>query len=297
MTNTVERYLLTGSVEDRPRSGRLSILQQERVEFIDERMSENDELTTRDLAKLIRLQFPNLKVSNATIVCQRLNLGWTKTAPRYCQLIRNVNMEKRLEWTKDQVDKKEQFDNVIFSDESSVQIEHHSRRCYHKKGQPRKLKPKPKHSLKVHVWAGISKGGATKVVIFDGKLIATKYTKILEQSLLSFIKESYPKSHRFFRDNDPKHTSRYAQNFFVDCGINWWRSPPESPDLNPIENVWGSMKTYLRDRVKPSNQEELVEGIKEFWKTMTPDVCTRYINHIQRVMPVFIEKEGATSGF
>ena len=297
MTNTVERYLLTGSVEDRPRSGRLSILQQERVEFIDERMSENDELTTRDLAKLIRLQFPNLKVSNATIVCQRLNLGWTKTAPRYCQLIRNVNMEKRLEWTKDQVDKKEQFDNVIFSDESSVQIEHHSRRCYHKKGQPRKLKPKPKHSLKVHVWAGISKRGATKVVIFDGKLIATKYTKILEQSLLSFIKESYPKSHRFFRENDPKHTSRYAQNFFVDCGINWWRSPPESPDLNPIENVWGSMKTYLRDRVKPSNQEELVEGIKEFWKTMTPDVCTRYINHIQRVMPVFIEKEGATSGF
>ena len=297
MTNTVERYLLTGSVEDRPRSGRLSILQQERVEFIDERMSENDELTTRDLAKLIRLQFPNLKVSNATIVCQRLNLGWTKTAPRYCQLIRNVNMEKRLEWTKDQVDKKEQFDNVIFSDESSVQIEHHSRRCYHKKGQPRKLKPKPKHSLKVHVWAGISKRGATKVVIFDGKLIATKYTKILEQSLLSFIKESYPKSHRFFRDNDPKHTSRYAQNFFVDCGINWWQSPPESPDLNPIENVWGSMKTYLRDRVKPSNQEELVEGIKEFWKTMTPDVCTRYINHIQRVMPVFIEKEGATSGF
>ena len=102
MTNTIERYLLTGSVEDCPRSGRPSILQQEHVE-IDERMSENDELTTRDLAKLMRLEFPNLKVSNATIVCQHLNLGWTKTPPPYCQLIRNVNMEKRLEWTRDQV--------------------------------------------------------------------------------------------------------------------------------------------------------------------------------------------------
>ena len=255
MTNIIERYLLTGSVEDRPRSGRPSILQQEHVEFIDERMSENDELTTRDLAKLMRLEFPNLKVSNATIVCQRLNLGWTKTSPLYCQLIRNVNMEKRLEWTKDQVDKKEQFDNVIFSDESSVKIERHSRHCYHKKGQPRKLKPKPTHPLKVHVWAGISKRGATKVVIFDGKLIATKYTKILEHSLLPFIKTSYPKSHRVFQDNDPKHTSSYAKNFFADCGINWWRSPPKSPDLNPIENVWGSMKTYLRDQLSQATKK------------------------------------------
>ena len=78
------------------------------------------------------------------------------------------------------MDKKEQFDNVIFSDESSVQIECHSRQCYHKKSQLRKLKSKPKHPLRVHVWVGISKRGATKVVIFDGKLIATKYTKILE---------------------------------------------------------------------------------------------------------------------
>ena len=135
MTNTVKRYLLTGSVKDRPRSGWLSILQQEHVEFIDERMSENDELTTRDLAKLIR----------------------------------NVNMQKMLIRSKDQVDKKEQLDNVIFSDESSVQIERQSRQCYHKKGQPRKLK----HPLKVHVWTGISKRRATKVVIFDGKRIAT----------------------------------------------------------------------------------------------------------------------------
>jgi len=27
--------------------------------------------------------------------------------------------------------------------------------------------------------------------------------------------------------------------------IKWWKTPPESPDLNPIENIWGSMKQYL----------------------------------------------------
>ena len=38
--------------------------------------------------------------------------------------------------------KKEQFETVIFTDKSTIQIERHSRRCCHKKGEPRKLKPK-----------------------------------------------------------------------------------------------------------------------------------------------------------
>ena len=39
------------------------------------------------------------------------------------------------------------------------------------------------------------------------------------------------------QDNDPKHRSRLAQRFYDGNGINRWRTPPESPDLNPIENL------------------------------------------------------------
>jgi len=38
--------------------------------------------------------------------------------------------------------------------------------------------------------------------------------------------------------------------------VNWWKSPAESLDLNPIE-VWGSMKTYLGDKHKPKKLEQL----------------------------------------
>lgn len=38
-------------------------------------------------------------------------------------------------------------------------------------------------------------------------------------------------------------------------------TPASSPDLNPIENVWSAMKTYLRSVVKPKKKEELVQGI------------------------------------
>ena len=69
------------------------------------------------------------------------------------------------------------------------------------------------------------------------------------------------------QDNDPNHTSRVAQNYLETNGITWWKTPPESPDLNPIENVWGFLKTFLRDRHKPHNEASLIEGIKLYWKT------------------------------
>ena len=64
--------------------------------------------------------------------------------------------------------------------------------------------------------------------------------------LVPFIQTVYPHNHRFMQDNDPKHTSRRAQAFFTDKGINWWRTPPESPDANPIENLWHELKVCVR---------------------------------------------------
>ena len=82
---------------------------------------------------------------------------------------------------------------------------------FHKEGEPAKLKMKARHPIKVHNWAGISMRGATRVVIFTGIMNATKYTDILTETLVPFIKSVYADSHRFQQDNDPKHTSRYAQ--------------------------------------------------------------------------------------
>jgi len=42
--------------------------------------------------------------------------------------------------------------------------------------------------------------------------------------------------------NDPKHTSRRSREFFEEKGINWWRTPPENPDANQIENLWHELK-------------------------------------------------------
>ena len=71
--------------------------------------------------------------------------------------------------------------------------------------------------------------------------------------------------HRLMQDNDPKHTSRAAKSFFAMNNINWWPTPPESPDMNPIENLWHELKEFIQGQVKPKTKDEL---IIRFWDTV-----------------------------
>ena len=63
-----------------------------------------------------------------------------------------------------------------------------------------------------------------------------------------------------------------SKGFLEEKGVNWWYTLPESPDLNPIELLWGSLKQYLRNHSKTKNLEELKTGIEQFWLTLTPEV-------------------------
>lgn len=56
-----------------------------------------------------------------------------------------------------------------------------------------------------------------------------------------------------------------AKQFFVDNDIDWWHTPAESPDLNPIERVWSHIKQYLTHTIRPQNKAELIAGIKQLW--------------------------------
>jgi hypothetical protein len=103
---------------------------------------------------------------------------------------------------------------------------------------PPYLYDRAKHPTKVHVWAGISKRGRTGICVFEGIMNAVLFVDILDKMLVPFIERVYPEGHTFMQDNYPKHTSKMAKERMEDKSINWWKTPAESPDLNPIENQW-----------------------------------------------------------
>ena len=130
---------------------------------------------------------------------------------------------------------------------------------------------------------------------YTGIMDTPAYINILQQTLLLFIRSVYPDGHRFMQDNDPKHTSKLGESFLAFNDVDWWKTPPESPDLNPIENLWHKLKEYLRRDVKPRIQEELVDGIVQFWDSVSGEKCRKYIRHLQKVIPRVIELGGAAT--
>jgi len=66
------------------------------------------------------------------------------------------------------------------------------------------------------------------------------------------------------QDGAPCHRSKVAKTFLAKNRIKALDWPDNSPDLNPIQNLWTNMKTKVAEK-HPSSAKDLAKVIKEVW--------------------------------
>ena len=121
-------------------------------DFLQLWLEENSEQTARSLQKRFIRVF-NLSLSITTIKNMRQKLKWTKTKRKYGQLISVKNRHMRVDWCLNALRNRETFENVIFVDETCVEIQSSGRMFFYQQGSriecPTLKVPKPKHPYKV----------------------------------------------------------------------------------------------------------------------------------------------------
>lgn len=149
------------------------------------------------------------------------------------------------------------------------------------------------------LWGCMTARGVGYCCRLDDNMDAELYVQILNDKLRSTLRYYKYKAREitFQQDNDPKHKSRMAQEWFKKHRINVLKWPSQSPDLNPIEHLWRHLKKRLADYEEPPESiDELWERIQDEWEGITPDVCKSLIKSMHnRIEQVLKRKGGYTS--
>ena len=88
--------------------------------------------------------------------------------------------------------------------------------------------------------------GPGSLIPIEGMMNLHKYKDILANYLLPILSDSDSRAGKVFQqDLAPCHISKKMQTFFAQTGIALLHCPGNSPDLNPIQNLWAIIKRKL----------------------------------------------------
>ena len=126
----------------------------------------------------------------------------------------------------------------------------------------------------VNVWGAFSFRGRTPLVRINGRFNQYKYKEILEAHLLPFMEAKHGGKNDFIlqEDNCGPHRANSIATYLQSKGVSRMKWPAQSPDLNPIENVWGLLKQRLRKLPKqPTSADQLFDILSSEWDSLSDE--------------------------
>ena len=251
----IDRFSTTKTLQNQPRSGRPpSLTSESDKRFVVREIKKNPRGSALKIAAELTRRGTPVCASTVRKTLREEQYHGRQARKKFW--VSKVNREKRLRFAQEHRNTgPEVFDKTIFTDESKYNVfgSDGSIKVWRQPNaelEPANLIPTVKHGGgSVMVWGCMSAKGVGKLHFIEGKIDHMMYIDILKKNLrASAEKMGLGEDFIFQQDNDPKHTARNTKHWLLYNTPKRLETPPQSPDLNPIEHLWHHLETKIRER-------------------------------------------------
>lgn len=295
--NAIKQYEQSGTTKNKIKKGRNRITTR-KVDRIIVRMSKNDPFLTSSQIKKKLYENYNINVSSKTIRRRLNEAGLRGCIAKKKPLVSQKNIKERLKFARTNKDKPLNFwKNILWSDESKFNLFGSDGKTYVRR--PKNKENDPKYTKKtvkfgggnIMVWGAMSWHGVGPLVKVEGRMDQNQHKNILEEHLENYTDENLPITWKFMHDNDPKHKAKSVQKWLKEHKISVLDWPPQSPDLNPIENLWYDIEKRVRS-TNCNNVNNLWATIQTVWYNTPKERCQKLVASMQRRCEAVITSKG-----
>lgn len=284
---------------ERKKVGRKRILKDEHIEFINIVTEASPRTYNAKMAQMLQDDFQDIsKISKWTVSRARLEAKFRYRAAKKACSMKQVSKDHRVGWCLNHLENGANFENVVFSDESWFEFGPDNRWLWVRPNdyRPEVCVARQKHPAKVMVWGAIGKNFKSQIIFWKGNVNKENYIPTLqEHNFFADADAHFGKGKWIFQqDNATPHKAKDTLNKFAELGISLLEDwPPNSPDLNIIENIWAIMKMRLQAK-QVSTIKELEQEISEVWDNLSFQTINKLVDSIPARMKLVVEKRGET---
>ena len=147
------------------------------------------------------------------------------------------------------------------------------------------------------LWGSFSWSSVGNLVLTNSTLNAEKYISLLTDNLdQSLLKMENSNNFIFQQDNAPIHKAKKTIKYFEDSNIELLEWPPQSPDLNPIENIWALLDKNITIENR-RNRDEFFKSLVDAWNNLSLDVLKNLVESLPRRLEAVVKSKGGNTKY